>query len=117
MRSDAGSVVLGGFCSLELVRWEDPIGVVSDPVLGVTGVLELGKAPRVRPLVADWAQSASRGRDGRWVLVLGLQKKQRLVGIFPPNLDPKKATYLVASIHGRTSPLQPLRSMRYSTTP
>jgi hypothetical protein len=94
VRHDAKTVVVGGFASLEIVRWEDPVGILSCSVLGVTGVLELGKKPTVRPLVADWAQSASRGRDGRWVIVLGLQKKQRFVGIFPANLDPKKAKYL-----------------------
>ncbi len=96
VRLDDREVVVGGFASLDLVAWSDPVGVLACSVLHRTGVLELGAGtPVVRPLVEEWTQACGRARDGRWAMLHGLMKKTRPIRVYSASIDRDAALDLV----------------------
>lgn len=88
---DATSITVGGFASVEIVGWHFDALILTCPILERSGVLHLGDPPTIRPLAAEFTQACATARDGRFVALLGLKKKDRYVRLFPPTLEPRKA--------------------------
>ena len=83
---DKTSVTVGGFGSLDIVGWHGETMIATDPVLGPTAALDLGRKPSIRLLAREFMRTCATARDGRVVAVLGLQKKARYVRVFSKSL-------------------------------
>ncbi len=94
VRAGADGVEVGGFAALTIVGWHRDQLIVTCPILERTAALDLGATPSIRPLADAFAQACGSADDGRLVLLLGLRSAARHVRVFPPSLDPAKATEL-----------------------